>query len=98
MARRASVSARHLARLFRQELGMTPTQFVLASRVEAAQRLLVSGVPVMNVAQQSGFGSEETFRRAFQRHVGSSPSAYRARVSDVPKSASDSRSLHVMTV
>jgi transcriptional regulator GlxA family with amidase domain len=31
------------------------------------------------VARRSGFGSEETMRRAFRRELGIAPSTYRAR-------------------
>ncbi|MFD2421999.1 GlxA family transcriptional regulator [Amycolatopsis pigmentata] len=81
LARRAGVSTRHLARLFRQELGLPPSRFVEMTRIELAQRLLVTGVAVTSAAQASGFGSDETLRRAFLRHVGLTPAAYRARFS-----------------
>jgi transcriptional regulator GlxA family with amidase domain len=81
LARRAGVSTRHLARLFSQELGLSPSRFVEVARTELAQRLLVTGVPVTAAAQASGFGSDETLRRAFLRHVGLTPAAYRARFS-----------------
>ncbi len=74
------ISGRHLARLFRQETGMTPGQYIDAVRVEAAQALLSSGTTsVEEVAQQAGFGSSETMRRAFQHVFGVSPTVYRAR-------------------
>jgi len=81
LARRAGVSTRHLNRMFSQELGMTPSRFVEVSRVEAAQRFLVTGASVGRVARASGFGSDETMRRAFQRHLGLAPTAYRERFS-----------------
>lgn len=74
------ISTRHLARLFRQETGMTPGQYIDAVRVEAAQALLSSDTTsVEEVAQQAGFGSSETMRRAFQHAFGVSPTVYRAR-------------------
>ena len=54
------VSARHLGRLFRSELRMTPGQYVDSARVEAAQALLEDGTgTVEDVAQQARFGSSE---------------------------------------
>lgn len=80
VARRAGVSVRQLTRLFRAEFGGTVTRFVERTRVEAAQALLESGTdPLDVVARRSGFGSEETLRRAFQRELGVAPGAYRAR-------------------
>jgi transcriptional regulator GlxA family with amidase domain len=80
LAARAGVSVRHMTRLFRTELDMTVAHFVERTRVEAAAGQLESGTQTMDViARRSGFGSEETMRRAFQRELGISPSAYRAR-------------------
>lgn len=81
MARQAGLSTRHLNRLFTTELGTSPSRFVEVSRVEAAQRLLVTGTSVGAAARASGFGSDETMRRAFQRHLGLTPTAYRERFS-----------------
>jgi transcriptional regulator GlxA family with amidase domain len=79
MARRAGVSTRHLTRLCRDELGTAATWFVERSRIEVAQRLLTGGVPVTVAARASGFGSDETMRRAFLRHLSATPTAYRGR-------------------
>lgn len=74
------VSARHLGRLFRSELRMTPGQYVDSVRVEAAQALLEGGTgTVEDVAQQAGFGSSESLRRVFRHLLGVSPTTYRAR-------------------
>jgi len=80
LAARAGVSVRHLTRLFRTELGTTAAHFVERTRVEAATGLLESGTDTLEVvARRSGFGSEETMRRAFKRALGIAPSTYRAR-------------------
>jgi transcriptional regulator GlxA family with amidase domain len=80
VAGRVGVSVRQLTRLFRAETGMTVTCFVEQIRLEAAQGLLESGTdPLDVVARRSGFGSEETLRRAFQRERGITPGTYRAR-------------------
>jgi transcriptional regulator GlxA family with amidase domain len=80
VAGRAGVSVRQLTRLFRAETGMTVTRFVEQIRIEAAQGLLESGTDSLDVvARRSGFGSEETLRRAFQRACGVTPGTYRAR-------------------
>lgn len=79
MAARAGVSVRHLTRLFRDELSTTPAAFVESARLEAAQAMLESGETVTAAAHRSGLGSDESLRRAFLRHLGVTPSAYRAR-------------------
>ncbi|WP_224272643.1 helix-turn-helix domain-containing protein [Streptomyces venezuelae] len=73
------MSARHLARLFREQTGVTPAGYVERVRVEAARMLLEGGASVTGAAARSGLGSDETLRRAFARHFGVTPSAYLAR-------------------
>ncbi|SCE73286.1 transcriptional regulator, AraC family with amidase-like domain [Micromonospora coriariae] len=80
MAALGGVSPRHLARLFRAELGTTPGGYLDRIRVEAARDLLERGDDTLDVvARRVGFGSPETMRRVFLRHVGVSPGAYRSR-------------------
>jgi transcriptional regulator GlxA family with amidase domain len=80
LARRAGMSTRHFVRVFTQETGEPPAQYVQRVRVERARQLLErEGLGVEEVAATCGFGSAETMRRRFQQSLGVSPSAYRAR-------------------
>jgi transcriptional regulator GlxA family with amidase domain len=82
MAEMASISERHLNRLFLAEMGMGPARFVQRVRVEAARAVLERREKsIESVALECGFGSAETMRRAFLRVLGVSPSAYRDRSS-----------------
>ncbi|MFE7752113.1 GlxA family transcriptional regulator [Streptomyces sp. NPDC057428] len=80
MARRAGVSARHVTRLFHDELGTTPARYVEQIRLEAAQAMLETGDdPMAAIARRTGFGSPESLRRAFVRNLQVTPGAFRAR-------------------
>ncbi|WP_407669925.1 GlxA family transcriptional regulator [Nonomuraea solani] len=80
MAAQITVSERHLSRLFRREVGLTPGQYVEQIRVEAAQALLeTSAEPVASIARRCGLGSDETMRRTFLKVLGITPTAYRRR-------------------
>lgn len=81
MAARLHVSARHLSRLFNEELGITPARWLEQVRVDAARPLLLDGHPVTRVAQLTGFGSDEALRRAFARQLNTTPTAFRERFS-----------------
>ncbi|MBO0754295.1 MAG: GlxA family transcriptional regulator [Bradyrhizobiaceae bacterium] len=79
LARAARMSERSFVRHYRGATGTTPARVVEQLRIETARRMLEDGAAVKRVALGCGFGSEETMRRAFLRHVGVSAQAYRQR-------------------
>jgi transcriptional regulator GlxA family with amidase domain len=80
LAAHAHMSPRHFARVFRAEVGATPAVYVERTRVEAARRLLeTTALSLDEIALATGFGTVDTFRRAFARRVGAGPGAYRER-------------------
>jgi transcriptional regulator GlxA family with amidase domain len=80
LARRAGMSPRNFARVFKAEIGVPPARYVELLRVESARHRLESGQgSVDEVADDCGFGSRETMRKAFLRSVGVTPSEYRGR-------------------
>lgn len=80
LAKRMNMSPRHLSRLFRGEIGITPATWVEEVRVAAARRLLEQGRDSpKQVAALCGFSDADTFRRAFARNVGVTPAEYRKR-------------------
>ncbi|WP_099021586.1 GlxA family transcriptional regulator [Mycolicibacterium palauense] len=80
MAARAAVSERHLVRMFRDQVGMTPARFVERARLEAAKVLLATADHSQEtVARRTGFGTPDTMRRTFRRNLGVSPGVYRNR-------------------
>ncbi len=80
LASRMDVSPRHFARLFRNEVGVTPRSWVEAARVAAARTLLEEGQrPPKEIAGLCGFADSGTLRRVFLRHMGVTPAEYRKR-------------------
>ncbi|GIG64187.1 GlxA family transcriptional regulator [Phytomonospora endophytica] len=79
LAAHARMSVRTLTRRFRAETGVSPQQWLLRQRIERARAILESTtLPVDRVARESGIGSAESLRQHMIRHVGLTPSAYRA--------------------
>jgi transcriptional regulator GlxA family with amidase domain len=80
LAAAAGMSERSLSRHYLEATGLTPAKAVERLRVEAARRALAeTAQPVKRIARTCGFGSEETMRRSFLRHVMATPQEYRAR-------------------
>jgi transcriptional regulator GlxA family with amidase domain len=80
LARRTAMSERNFARRFVEAVGLAPGRYVEQVRVEAARRQLEqTNVDVARIANRCGFGSAETLRRAFIKHLAIPPSEYRAR-------------------
>jgi transcriptional regulator GlxA family with amidase domain len=78
LADRMAMSVRNFERVFTREVGTTPAQYVLQTRVEAARRLLErTDGGLKQVASATGFGSVDLMRRAFVRLLGITPRRYR---------------------
>ncbi|WP_433557173.1 GlxA family transcriptional regulator [Pseudonocardia xinjiangensis] len=75
----ARVSARHLTRMFREELDTTPARYVERIRFDLARSHLDSGMNATQAALRAGFPSYESFRRVFVRRLGVSPARYQQR-------------------
>ena len=77
-AQRLGMSARHLRRLFKAEIGRTPKQISDANRLNFARRLIVeTPVPIMTVACSAGFSSLRRFNDAFKKRFERTPSQLR---------------------
>lgn len=80
LAARAAMSPRHFSRVFTDEVGEAPGQYVERIRVETARRRLEDSTDTVAViAKACGFGTAETMRRAFVRRLGVPPDQYRRR-------------------
>ncbi len=68
----------HLSHLFRKRWEITPSNYLMQLRLQAAQRLLcTTELRVGDVAAQCGFTDPLYFSRVFHRAVGKAPSDYR---------------------
>ena len=77
LARHERVSERSLVRKFRQDTGMSVFDWINQERVSQAKVLLeTTDFRVSEIAVMVGFGTSETLRRNFERHAGTTASAY----------------------
>lgn len=67
------------SRKFKAKVGETPMRFVTQVRLEVASRMLSDGVvPLAQIAADCGFADQAHLSRSFKRHLGVSPSQFRA--------------------
>jgi AraC family transcriptional regulator of adaptative response / DNA-3-methyladenine glycosylase II len=77
-AERFGVSARHLRRLFSEEIGKTPTQISAENRLNLARKLIVeTALPMTEIAFASGFKSIRRFNDAFKLRFKKNPTDIR---------------------
>lgn len=80
LANIAAMSPRNFTRVFTQEVGTSPAEYVDLTRIDVARFLLEgSRLSIDSIAAKSGFGSARAMRRAFLAHLGAMPSDYRDR-------------------
>ncbi|AYA18146.1 AraC family transcriptional regulator [Streptomyces alfalfae] len=85
LAEREAMSVRTFTRRFREEVGMSPGQWLTQQRVERARHLLESSdLSVDQVARDAGFGTAQSMRQHLQAALGVTPTAYRRTFREPP--------------
>jgi transcriptional regulator GlxA family with amidase domain len=78
MAAQEAMSVRTFTRRFREEVGVSPGQWLTQQRVERARHLLEStDLSVDQIARDAGFGTAQSMRQHLQAALGVTPTAYR---------------------
>jgi len=78
VAHHISLSEKHLCRLFKKELGITPVQYLIRMRMEQSASLLKnSSMLVKDIALTVGYPSQLAFSSAFSAFWGCCPTEYR---------------------
>ncbi|WAS91527.1 AraC family transcriptional regulator [Nannocystis punicea] len=81
LASAAGLSRAAFARRFLAEQGVPPLRHLTAVRMQrAARRLVESDDSLAAIAVEVGYDSEFAFSRAFKRHAGEAPGAFRRRL------------------
>ena len=76
------ISKRNLIRRFKKATANTPFQYLQRVKIEAAKRKLEqSNSPIMEIMFETGYNDVKSFRKAFKKYSGLSPTDYRVRYS-----------------
>lgn len=78
LAREAGLSRFHFARMFKSTTGVTPHQYLLQCRLEAARSMLLGqDLTIADIAAQTGFYDQSHLVYQFKRAFGVTPSHFR---------------------
>ena len=78
LAEKFGVSSRYIRKCFKEETGISCSQYIASLRIEKAKEMLWSGSEtVTEIAARTGFNSSQYFCRVFQQYTGMTPLEYR---------------------
>lgn len=76
ISQHVNLSKYHFLRMFRQQFGITPHQYILNYRINQARKSLESGASLNDVVFQFGFSDLSHFNRVFKPVFGMTPRQY----------------------
>ncbi|GLC83174.1 helix-turn-helix transcriptional regulator [Lacrimispora brassicae] len=80
LAKKAYLSKYHYHRIFHKISGESLTRYITRRRMEkAAEELARTNKPIIDIALEYQYGSQESFSRAFLKIYGLTPGKYRRR-------------------
>ncbi len=79
VAKKVGLSRFHFIRQFKRYTGVSPHQFRIQRRIEAAKKLIRTGVAFSQVALETGFADQSHFTNKFRQYTGATPSQYARR-------------------
>lgn len=81
IAKRLSLNVSYFSRIFSEQVGVSPKQYILSKRMERAKEILeMADVSISEIASSVGYEDPLYFSRIFKKHVGISPKGYKKRV------------------
>lgn len=80
VAQVAHLSKSYFIRAFRKHEGISPYAYLVQVRLNRAKALLKSGLPVVDVAQRTGFFDQSHLIRYFKRFLGTTPGHYQTTI------------------
>ena len=84
IAEYAQISSHYICSLFKKEIGMNVSKYVMEYRISRAKTLLMTtNMKSYEVAVETGFANESYFSRSFKKMTGFSPSDFRREICEI---------------
>ncbi len=78
LAREVYLSKSYLSSMFKEETGISLTEYITKVRIEKSKRLLTeNSISISAIAMQCGFKDQSYFTKVFKKETGTSPKKYR---------------------
>ena len=85
LAEKLGVGYSYFHRIFREQTGLSPWQYLLRSRLARARRIMTSSEETLaSIAETAGFASAFHLSSAFKKVHGVSPDAWRKQIKGSP--------------
>jgi len=75
-AETAGLSRYHFLRVFKAATGISPHAYRTVKRIEVSKSLIKQGIPLSQVALETGFSDQSHFTNTFRNYIGSTPRQY----------------------
>ncbi|MGG1551883.1 helix-turn-helix domain-containing protein [Paenibacillus ferrarius] len=83
LAEQVGMSARHMNRLFRKEIGTTVYHYILGKKMESAKLMLLdTPLTISEIGYRLGYNDPHYFSNLFQSKIGVRPSDFRKRLEE----------------
>ena len=79
-AREVGLHPTYFSKLFKEEMGISFTDYLSKVRVEAAKLLMRSDYSLAEISQMVGFNDQSYFTKVFKKHTGESPHRWRTQM------------------
>ncbi|MCC3352440.1 helix-turn-helix transcriptional regulator [Ruminococcus albus 8] len=78
LADKLGLTPQYLSKLFKQEVGVTISDYIMSRRIQAAENMLkFSDYAPLDIGNYMGFSSHSHFIACFKKHTGFTPKQFR---------------------
>lgn len=79
-----NISYQYFSKLFKEEAGMTFSEYIQETRMKEAYRMLLEGEKISVISEKIGFKNANNFTKAFKKMYGMSPTSLRNDLASAP--------------